>query len=218
VPVPQVTSLFARISPLAALVLALTASAGCHVGESPADTGDEGSPAADGGDSAGGDDGADDGETPPADGGGEGTDDLCATPGVEATPQSPTHAVGYEYGPPNTGQGCLETCHNPDAPDASANLPWAAGGSLYTAPLNTEDPVGGAVIVIEEMGSGTKHVAVSSENGQFRFEGKITYPAITYACPPKTDMIMGLMDETYANCGRGAGCHISNLPIYLTAE
>jgi hypothetical protein len=215
VPVPQSPSLVTRLTPLAALVLALAAGA-CHVGESPGDTGDEGSPAGDAGGNTGGDDGADDGE-PAADGGGN-TGDPCAVEAPEATPQSPTHVVGYEFGPNNQGQGCIDFCHNPDAPDASSALIWSAGGSVYAEMGSSKQPVEGATIVIEEKGSGTRHVAVSSANGQFRFEGEIVYPAVTYACSPETRMVAELTDETFAGCGGRAGCHLEALPIYLLPE
>jgi hypothetical protein len=214
-PVPQSPSFLSRFSPLAALILALSASAGCHVGESPGDTGDEGAPAADAGDGAGDDDGADDGDGGGTPDGGGNSDDPCASPAVEPTPQSSTHLVGYDYGVADA-QGCLGDCHREGAQDGSAAFVWQAGGAIYTDP-SYETAASGAVVVIEEMGSGTKHVAVASENGQFRFLDQITYPAITYACPPQqaTNAMVTPLNEGNGNCGEGNTCHSTARPIVL---
>jgi hypothetical protein len=214
VPVPHSTSLFSRLSPLAALVLALSFSAGCHVGESPGEAGG-GVGGSDAGGGAGGDDGADDGEPPPAADGGGGTAELCASITTELPIQEETHPPGYDYSAAE-GQGCLGNCHRDGAIDTSAGFVWTAGGSLFSAAADPESPpVAGATIVIEDA-EGTVHTAVTSENGQFWFTAPIAYPARTYACPPEIPMAAMLMNEEQGNCNAGATCHAPARPVFLT--
>jgi hypothetical protein len=210
VPVAQSASLVSRFSSLAALVLALSGSGGCHVGESPVD---EGGPAPDGG--GGGDE--DDGEPPPeSDDGGGDAEDPCNGIVEELPIQETTHGPGYDYDAAE-GQGCMGNCHREGAQDASADYVWTAGGSLFAAAMDPESaPVPGATIVIED-DARTIHKAVVSQNGQFWFEDEIVYPATTYACTTRPETRMGaqLSNADQGNCNSGS-CHSPGRPIFLT--
>jgi hypothetical protein len=214
-PAPQPPSFLSRFSPLAALILVLTASSGgCHVGESPGDTGDDGAPAADAGGGAGGDDG--DGEPTP-DGGGE-PQGLCSGIATELPVQEETHPPGYDYSAA-PGQGCLGDCHRDGAQDTSAGFVWTAGGALYTDATAGEAVAGATIVIVDA--EGTEHSAVTSENGQFWFQNPIAYPAMTYACPD-ADVADGKrpmatpLGEGDGNCNASGTCHADSRPIFLT--
>jgi hypothetical protein len=213
--IAQSTSLVSRLSSLAALVLVISVSGGCHVGESRVDMVDAGEPAPDEG--GGGDDGDGDGEPPPeSDDGGGDAEDPCSGIVQELPIQEETHGPGYDYDAAK-GQGCIGNCHGPEAQDDSADYVWTAGGSLFAVAEDPESaPVPGATIVIED-DAGTVHRAVVSENGQFWFEDEIIYPATTYACTTRPETRMGaqLNNADQGNCNSGS-CHSPNRPIFLT--